>query len=246
VSIQRTFSPGIYCINANIKSAVTDPAVYLRIFGPPESNFSVFRWADGEKSALTVMAPGGNNKPFAQAMPAPVMVAAGAPVPVVPRPPSGAGAATVHRDMAADDRAAQTAVRQQQYVEQLEGVVEDLQRQLAAAKSELVTKNAAIPSRAVSAARVATATPLSRLGMDRGGFRDVAKQVFDELGQGGKRIDKATAVNGLRLIVTLGAGMDEVFVQTFQETCGDTDVVTFADFCKIAEASIGRWAVLQP
>jgi hypothetical protein len=249
VSFTVKLDPGVYCIKCCLRTKAKDAGVFLRIFGPPESDFAVHRWSEGEGSAIGVgewrekLVQAVEEEQETLAINPPGTGTAVKPVAsvvVTPRQEEhadpAANAATAGR--AGDSRQTQA------YVDQLETLVADLQAQLAEARASSKT---AASSRAASAARAQSTqdSALSRLGMDRGALRDAARQVFDELSSGDGTVDRATAVNGMRLVVTLGAGMDDVFLDTHRDLCGDRESLSGRDFVRSCEECVNRWAVLQ-
>lgn len=218
---------GVYYIYPTMKS---DGGSYLKLLAPPDADYALWRYSDGEgkrmcvghcppltgSGAVPIAAPAAARKPSttgtvaaapAAAIPAPAAVAGGA---------AGAGPVVDLRKELEDATA---------YVKQLEKLIQQRDERIAALQAS-------------------ARTSYGRLGMDKARWVSVVQQVFFEVSAGQKAIDGETAISALRLIVTLAAGLDEVFMAEHVRLFAGK-ALSLEEFVSLCCSVADKWAVLS-
>lgn len=275
------FEPGLYCITPLMSKGELQ-GMYLRVVGPPDADYALWRWKDGEASRQVVGncplqsvsntgAVVASPPPQQPATPlqAPAPVAVQPPPPSSPAPPATAGPKHVDfvggppspiRRAESPNRSGGAASSReialqrelsdaQDYIKQLEKLLRKQQDQIdaferAQPSRPLQVQQPPLPPTPPPIAAPAK-TPKQRLGLDGERFEDVVDEVFFEVAGRNPTIDKKAALNALRLIVTLGAGMDDVAAQQPQLADAAAGGVSREAFHALCKNVVESWPVLQ-
>ena len=278
--------PGLYSITALLKPSTSDASddlgMFLRIIGPADADYSLFRWGDGEKRRLVI----GDCPLIAEVgvYGIDAVSQSVANLQLMPRTVDGASpgstlaASTVGRPSAftaaADaqeiSKLKKDLLDNADYVKQLESLIAKQQRQIdalnaAAAASTKIQLAAPTPQPPAAAAggngrlaansptQLPSSTPWGRLKIDKSRWTEVIRIVFDEVGMSHTTLTADEALNGVRLLVTAGCGLDDVCVthpimtanKNSAPSKSPSSTISKREFEQLCSDALMKWSVLE-
>lgn len=237
VSHTTTLNPGLYSISL----VVTPPdcAVFLRVIGPADADYKLSRLSDLSDSLQI-----GECVPVQQPTAAtpPPSASRGHADPSAPlQQPLASGSGS--KDAASNDLVMSLRKELEAATQQLK----KLEKKCASQESQIET----LSTKLSSAARPADAVPVhktklprERLNMSEASWRDGLERVFSEIAGPSKTLDPESALSALRLVITMGGGMDEYFYNE-NAKIGNQGPITLMQFCALADRVVSSWPVLQ-